>query len=476
MTRKEMFRWMIRALVLVAIITAAVAYPLRRALASTLPATVFTQYTCTYIWSQPSRGSTPIADVIGGTEFKVTSISSDGGWYEIQFLSAIPAWVPLSMVDTTPPSAPNTDGGCPFPNAPQVDGTPIQSDPGPYAMQGMGTITQPVGMRSGPRDDAAVVASLTPGARVAVVQYAADANGDIWLLATYGDVRGWLWAYAVTMDGPDPGSRMINGKPIWQPVAGKGMWIMNYFTRHTDIQTLVNAAKAAGITHLYPEVAISNDGGFFGADSLNRLIPIAHAAGISVVAWIYPYLKNVGADIAMTRQVYQYRTPNGDKPDGIVADIEERLDASAVYSYGQVVRQMVGPDYLLIATTYNPRAKRDYPFAEVAANFNVIAPQDYWHADKSATYAPEDAMALLLNTVIIIDRELGNRRFPIEELGQMYDMFTSNGAPGGTEPTGAEIRDNMRAAQAFGCIGVSYFMWQTASPAELDAFNAFKWK
>jgi len=443
--------------------------------ASNLPLIVYTQYTCTSLWSQPSVGSTYIADLIGGTGLHVTGATGDGNWYQVQFLGVVPAWIATSAVDVQPPAYKGTDGGCPFPGMVPMKLHPIDSAPGPYAMTASGTVTQPSVLRASPSVTAQATTSVDSGIRAQTEQWVGDENGDIWYLVHAGGGYGWLWAYSLKLDAPDPATHAVNGKPVWSAASGKGMWFTNYFTRHTDVQALVDAAKAAGITHIYPEVAISRDGGFYGSTALDRLLPVAHAAGITVLAWVYPYLDNVAADIAMTKDVLDYRTPNGDKVDGISADIEERTDAAPVYAYGQVLRQMVGPDMPLVVTTYNPRARSTYPFPEVAASFNVIAPQDYWHSDRTTTFTGGDAQALLMVSVATIRAQLGNKDFPIEELGQMYDMFTDDGSPGGTEPTGPEITADMLAAKGFGCIGVSYFEWQTASPAQLDAFNAFKW-
>jgi len=411
---------------------------------------------------------------MGGTGLRVTGKNSDGSWYQVAFLGSVTAWVPVSDVGTSPPSDAESSGDCPFPGVPDTVADPITSAPGPYDMQAAGTTTQPTALRSAPSPTARVTAQVMPGQRAFVTQWGGDGNGDIWYLTHVQEQVGWLWAYALRFDGPDPATHEVNGKPLWSLAAGKGMWFVNYFPRHTDMGTLIAAAKAAGITHLYPEVAISTDG-FYGKATLDRLLPAAHKAGITVIAWVYPYLHNVAADLALTKAVVDYRTPSGDKVDGISADIEERTAAPAVYAYGQVLRQMVGPDTILVVTPYNPQARPNYPYPEVAASFNVIAPQDYWHNNEHTAFTGNSPRSLLLLTITAIRAELGGKFFPIEELGQTYDMFSNDFTPNGTEPSGDEIHADMQTAKEFGCIGVSYFEWQTASPDELDAFDSFKW-
>jgi hypothetical protein len=64
---------------------------------------------------------------------------------------------------------------------------------------------------------------------------------------------------------------------------------------------------------------------------------------------------------------------------------------------------------------------------------------------------------------------------PIQELGQMYDMFTDDGAAGGDAPAPSEIAADMRAARELGCIGVSYFEWQTATQAQWQVLSSTPW-
>lgn len=466
--------WRVVLAILIALALLALAAP--RAHAASLPATVYTRATCTLLWSAPVSASTQIADVIGGTGLRVTGISDDRLWYQVQYLGSVTAWATVASV--TPDrdsSGKSTFGGCLFQDVPNTKSSPIAAPTVSLVLTGVGSIVQPGYLYAAPSATARITGRIVPGARAVVQQWAGDAQGDIWYLAHVQGQYGWIWGYSLLFDTPDPATHAVHGQPLWTQVAGKGMWFTNYFPRHIDIGALIAACKAAGITHLYPEVAISTDG-FYGMNTLDRLVPAAHAAGITVVAWVYPYLNNVAADLAMTQAVIAYRTAGGDKVDGIAADIEERTDAPAVYAYGQVLRQMVGPDTVLVVTPYNPRARPSYPFPEVAASFNVIAPQDYWHSSRTGSYTAQSPRDLLTQTVTQIRAELGGKSFPIEELGQMYDMFSEDGSPGGTEPSAAEITGDMQAAKDLGCIGVSYFEWQTASPQDLDAFNAFAWK
>jgi hypothetical protein len=444
------------------------------------PRVVYTLNVCVALWSAPSLDSTMLANVQSGTALRVTGTNSDGSWYSVKLLDEVTTWVPISAVSPDPPQYPaGTDDSCPFPGTLPDSGVTVDSASGTYALQGAGTITLPTMLRSSPGLGARAVADLAPGQRAEVTAWAGDSQGNVWYLAHAGGVLGWLWPYALRFDGPDPATHTVGGQPIWSPVAGKGMWMVNYDLRHMDAASVVQAAKAAGMTHIYLEVATSRDG-FYGQRNLNLLLPLAHAAHIAVIAWVYPWLgegvSTVAEDLLLTRSVLGYRTPSGDHADGLAADIEEITTPPVVYTYGQVVRQMAGPDMLLVATTYNPIARPDYPYPEIAASFNVMAPQDYWHNNTQETFTAQSPRSLLTVSVTAIRAELGGVDYPIEELGQMYDMFNVyDFTPRGNEPSGAEITGDMQAAKDLGCIGVSYFEWAAASPDELDAFATFTW-
>ncbi len=442
--------------------------------AGKLPALVYTQFNCVGLYSQPLASSPLLASAIAGTGLRVTGTNSNGQWYHALFLGTMPVWVQVQDVAPTYQTAYGQDNACPFENNPVIKPTPVGAVSGPFPLHAGGTITQYTELRSAPSPSARITGEILPGERATVTQWMPDANGDVWYLAHVQGTLGWVWAYALLFDGPDPATAQLpNGQPVWSVIAGKGLWFTDYLPRHTDIHALVAAAKALGVTHIYPRVAETSYG-FFDQESLSRLLPVAHAAGIKVIAWVFPYLYNVGSDLVMTQQVVSYHTPNGDHADGIIADIEDRTDAPAVYAYGQVVRQMVGSAYPLIISTFNPRARMSYPFPEAAASFNVISPQDYWHNSQSATFDAASPRQLLTLSITTIRAELGGKNFPIEEDGQMYDMFTY-GEPGGNQPSAAEITGDMQAAKDLGCTGVSFFDWRTASPDELDAFKNFTW-
>src|SRR5205823_15023299 len=134
-----------------------------------------------------------------------------------------------------------------------------------------------------------------------------------------------------------------------------GMWIWQWqYAEDGDTPSIIARAQSVGLTHLYVRTGSSVDGAQ-NLDFLDAVIPAAHAAGIRVIGWDFPYLDDVGADVARAVQVINYVTPSGDRLDGFSADIETPYEGVALTpesasTYGSTLRAAVGSSYLLIAT------------------------------------------------------------------------------------------------------------------------------
>lgn len=236
---------------------------------------------------------------------------------------------------------------------------------------------------------------------------------------------------------------------------GKGMWLNNFErSEGGDPHALVARSKELGITHLYVRLGSSKKG-FYARPVLDRLLPVAHAAGIKVVGWDFPTLADPGADAVRSMAEILYTTPTGHRIDAFSADIETRaegthLSAGAALQYGSLLRQGVGPGYPLIATVPRPSPKRWFPFAEVTASFDAIAPMVYWGARDP------------VNDVVGAIRDLAPLGKPVLPVGQAYDSAI-DGWKGGS-PSQADLARFAQAAADHGALGVSYWVWETAEP------------
>ena len=242
---------------------------------------------------------------------------------------------------------------------------------------------------------------------------------------------------------------------------GKGMWIWQpERAEGGDPAAIVRRAKAANLTHLYVRTGTLK-GGFDGGEFLNRLLPPAHAAGIRVYGWDFPYLNNIDSDVARAAAAAKHLTPDGHRIDGFASDIELRsmgvnINNHTAFEYGQKLRAMVGREFPLIATVPRPNpALKLFPFPEVLAHFDAVAPMVYWMGN--------DPAATVIDTI----RQLAPLGRPIIPVGQAYDGG-SEGGPAGIPPR-HQIQAFMKAAEEAGAVSVSWWSWQHADQQAWDA-------
>lgn len=480
--RTMRYRWVSRLVLVVAFCVAGVLGALP--LGSTMHAqakdntTLYAQRPCTPVYASPDTHSTLLTQLLPGTDVTALSQQSVGTqrWTHVAFWSGIDGYIPSNQLSATFPSGVG-DNGCSYPGLPPAEANPLKTEHGPFPLDGRAIVRAPATVFDKPDNHALPLASLESGAPMTFSAWASDASGSPWFKVKVGDGTGWIWGGNVRMDLPNPATHQVDGKPIWARMAGKGMYATNYLVHHSDVDVLVRAAKKAGITHLYTEVAITRYG-FYAQNSLDRLLPVAHKAGLTVIAWIYTNLDNVGDDARLTAMVASYRTPSGDRADGLLMDIEEVTDSASVYTYGQLARAMLGPDVLFVASVFHPFARPGYPFAAIAASFNVIAPMDYWHSRKNREYSDEAVERFVSVSVQTIRAAMaieGGVPLPVEETGQMYDMYTPAFTGWQNAPTDAEIIADLRTAREYDCIGIGFFEWQTATRDEWTALSNDTW-
>ena len=140
---------------------------------------------------------------------------------------------------------------------------------------------------------------------------------------------------AVPLVGPPP-PRRVNLSAI----SGKGIWLTVWPGSRLDATAVVAAARSAGLRQLWLRTG-SSQNGFYGSATLRELVPVAHAAGISVIAWDFPTLSNPAADAA--RAALAFRSG----ADAFSPDIETSaegtyLTARRVRYYLSLVRGIAG--------------------------------------------------------------------------------------------------------------------------------------
>ena len=248
-------------------------------------------------------------------------------------------------------------------------------------------------------------------------------------------------------------------------IRGTGMWIWQFSrTDGGDAAAVVAAARAAGLSQLWVRVADSRDG-FYGASVLQSLVPLAHAHGLSVIGWGFPYLFDPAADAAWTTAAFDWRAATGDRLDGFSADIETAAEGVAlspqrVQVYAGLVRS-AHPRSLLVATVYPPNDGHwtTYPYPSLAPYVDAFAPMVYWGCNQPAVEAEQAVQRL-------------GPLAPVHLIGQAYSM----GDVGGRRPApGADEIDTFLQVARRGALGASFWVWQDATPEEWSALSAFRW-
>jgi hypothetical protein len=249
----------------------------------------------------------------------------------------------------------------------------------------------------------------------------------------------------------------------WSLPYGKGMWIWQpEATEGGDARAIVARAKDTGLTHLYVRTGSSWDG-FYAGPFLDRILPAAHAAGIRVFGWDFPRLISPTDDVARAVAAVGYRTPTGHRIDGFAADIETASEGTAVTpesatAYGNGLRDVLGESFPLVACVPRPsRWLAGYPYAQVVARFDAVAPMVYWLNREPGT----DVAGALTDL-----RPYGKPVFPV---GQAFDGGPEGGRPG--VPPRAELLRFFQVAYDQGADGVSFWSWQGADQQAFDSIR-----
>ncbi len=257
------------------------------------------------------------------------------------------------------------------------------------------------------------------------------------------DVAATTVPPAAPRDGPLPVGR---GMWLWQPEMVEG----------GNVVAIVERAVSSGLTHLYVRTGSSWQG-FHGAAFLDQLLGPAHAAGLRVYGWDFPNLADVGADVGRAVTAINHVTPDGQRIDGFVPDIETssegtRLSPQSAAAYGNDLRAAVGAGYPLIVCVPRPSdamVNGRFPYAEVVAPFDAIAPMVYW-----LNRQPDTDVAGALAYLAQFNK-------PVIPVGQAYDGGPEGGRAG--PPPAEEIQRFMATAEAGGASGVSFWSWQHAT-------------
>ncbi len=242
-------------------------------------------------------------------------------------------------------------------------------------------------------------------------------------------------------------------------VTGKGLWVTTFSAKAFDMSKVLAQARQAGVRNLWVRTGGSIQG-YYGDGFLPALVPAAHAAGLSVVAWDFPFLSDPVADAVRARRALA----NG--IDAFAPDVETgaegtRLTDRRLSLYLSLVRAAAGGRPVVAtvprATPYN---LTHYPYATFRPYADVFAPMVYWSCNEPGLLVHQSMQAL-------------GRILPVAPIGQGYDMAGDGGRSG--LPTRAETWRFLDTAKRSGAVGASMWTAEAMSGAQYSALAAYPW-
>jgi hypothetical protein len=225
---------------------------------------------------------------------------------------------------------------------------------------------------------------------------------------------------------------------------------------------------AHGVQTLYIETGRwSTPPGIDDPSAIAAFIDDAHGHGIRVVGWYLPGFANIPLDVSNSLAVLNFRTPSGQRFDGLAEDIEDpsalgwnRAAFNAgIIAFSQRLRAAVGPGTALGAIVLdavnNERAPllwAGFPWPQIAEDYTVIMPMAYWSVTKpsrSCTAIQYDAGSYVRDVYRTTTSLMGTTK-PMVIVGGVGDCDTL-----------AEVQQYVAAAKSLGTLGASVYSFET---------------
>ena len=241
-------------------------------------------------------------------------------------------------------------------------------------------------------------------------------------------------------------------------LSGKGIWVTNFKQTRVDVPALIAKARRGGLTSIW--VRTGGRQGYYGGQFLPALVPAAHAAGLKVVGWDFPFLSDPVADAGRARRALQ------DGVDAFAPDIETAAEgthdtARRVSLYLSLVRAYAA-GRPIAATVPRPTPKRltSFPYGAFGRYADVFAPMVYWSCNEPGALVTQSLQRL-------------GRWLPVAPVGQAYDMYDEGGRLG--LPTRAETWRFLDVARRGGAIGASLWTIESIGAGQFNALTAYPW-
>jgi hypothetical protein len=267
----------------------------------------------------------------------------------------------------------------------------------------------------------------------------------------------------------------VRANPNLSPFRGLGVWVDIYDSEAwADPTAAVADMEARGVRSLFLQTSNADrPGSFVFPDASSAFIDAAHDAGIRVVAWYLPGLRDLGTDRRRVADALAFRTARGDAFDGFGLDIESesvgdpyRRTARLIRLSSQI-RELAGARFPLGAIVPSPVRLRDdlaywpgFPWHELALTYDAILPMTYF---TFRAHGPSETVAYVAACIDGIRVGVGSDGVAIDVIGGLASDATED-----------ETRAFVRILRARGVAGGGWYSWpdvtdpQWAALARLD--------
>lgn len=234
---------------------------------------------------------------------------------------------------------------------------------------------------------------------------------------------------------------------ISQPWEGKHVWIW-VLSQAGPVNHLIRRAVDLGLSGILVKAWDGGTSGLF-LEQLRQIIEPAHDAGLSIGAWGYSYGNNISGEVRAMEKALSAGA------DWLVIDAEDEYESREgkykALQLGLQATRALGTGVVLGYTTFAlPQYHENFPYEEFSSFCSVCLPQVYW---AMMDLSLEEALTMCL-------RGLAKYKLPLAPVGQCFG-----------EAAPEEIIRFAGLAWAYGLKGISYYDWQHASEAQLQAIG-----
>ncbi len=240
---------------------------------------------------------------------------------------------------------------------------------------------------------------------------------------------------------------------------GKGVWV-NIWNYPKDVNAFTTRLNKFSVDTVYLQINRSTTGIYSNQKELDAILKAAHQKNIKIIGWSYCYLRDINTDVRKFVEPALYVSPDGEKLDGMAADIEENYSQATVKAYTDKLRAKLPRNYPLIAIVFSPEIKANYPWEYIANNWDVLMPMTYWHGIKARN---DDRVYNFVKNSIVSLRKLTKK-----------DDLKIHLITDGDRTHCNEVQISLKAAQELGVnAGISIYPEHLASDEMLNIMKDF---